>query len=179
MLKFKKESAEVIYSKDKLLTLSRKDMSFLEKKSLHSKKKIFRLCAHKNTKDKIHQMFIVHPKNYFVHPHKHKNEESMFVLKGSVDIVLFNNHGKIKKVIKMGDYLSSKTFFYKLPRNTFHTLIINSKKLVFFEITKGPFSRKNFKKASIFGNFDANDLNKKNKFVLNIKKKIRKKKYEI
>ena len=66
MLKFKKESAEVIYSKDKLLTLSRKDMSFLEKKSLHSKKKIFRLCAHKNTKDKIHQMFIVHPKNYFV-----------------------------------------------------------------------------------------------------------------
>ena len=176
MIKFKKESTEVIYNSDKLLTLNRKDIKALVKNSLFSKKKIFRLCAHKNIKDKIHQMFIVHPKNYFVHPHKHNNEESMFVLKGSVDIVLFNKVGKINKVIRMGDYYSNKIFYYKLPKNTFHTLIINSIKLIFYEVTKGPFSRKNFKKASFFGNFANNDINKKKQFISNIKKEIKNKK---
>ena len=170
MIKFAYESPEVIYGKDKLLTLCKKDSGFLIKKSKNSKKKIFRLCVHKNKKDHIHQMFIVHPKNYFVHPHKHKNEESMFVLKGSVDIVLFNEKSKVKKIIRMGDYNSGKIFFYKLPKNTFHTLIINSKKLIFYEVTKGPFSKRNSKKANWFLK---DDFQNKSKFIRNLKNKIR------
>ena len=69
MIKFKKESNEVLYDNSKLTILNNKDLNFLSNKAKLNKKKIIRLCVHKSKKDKIHQMFIIHPKDYFVkHP---------------------------------------------------------------------------------------------------------------
>ena len=154
MIQYKRESNEVLYDKSELTILNNKDLNLLSKKAKLNKKKIIRLCVHKSTKDKVHQMFIVHPRNYFVRPHGHNKNEAMFVLSGLVDIIIFDINGKIKKIIKMGNLQSGKVFYYKLPKKTFHTLIIKSENLVFYEITEGPFRKKNmifpewFKKKS-------------------------------
>lgn len=148
MIKYKKESKEVLYNKLNLLTLTKKDLNFLVKKAKKNKKKIIRLCVHKSKKEIIHQMFIVHPKNYYVQPHKHNREESMLILKGKVDVIFFNKFGKIYRKIEMGEYNTGKAFYYKLPKNTSHTLKIKSKNLIFLEITRGPFKAKNMKKLS-------------------------------
>ncbi len=94
-------------------------------------------------------MLIIHPKNYYVPPHMHNREESMLILKGSVDVVVFDRLKKIKKIIKMGDLNSGKTFYYNLPKKTLHTLIIKSNFLFFLEITRGPFKKKNMQKFKI------------------------------
>ena len=91
----------------------------------------------------IDEMFIIFPKNYYCLPHKHPSEESLLVIKGLVDIVIFNNKGKIKHVIKMGDSSTGRIFFHKFKKNTIHLLIVRSKFLYFKEVTKGPFTTKN------------------------------------
>tara|TARA_A100001011_G_scaffold400767_1_gene518522 strand:+ start:5281 stop:5820 length:540 start_codon:yes stop_codon:yes gene_type:complete len=143
MIKLKKESPEVFYSKQKNIIINKKIFDFLRKKSKLSPKKIVRLCVHKSKKDKIHEMFIIFPKNYFCLPHKHPSEESLLVIKGLADIIIFTNSGKIKKIIKMGDLKSGRIFFHKFKRNTIHLLIVRSKFLYFKEVTKGPFTKKN------------------------------------
>ena len=143
MLKVKKQSREVLYCKNNFITLNKnnlKKLLFLAKKN---KKKIIRLCTHNSRKDKVHQMFIVHPKNYFVVPHMHIQGESMSILKGIVDVVIFNKKGKISKIIEMGEPSSNKVFYYKLPKKIIHTFIIKSNVLVFYEVTEGPFKKQN------------------------------------
>ncbi len=147
-MRYSKESKEVLYNKSDLLTLRKKDFKFLSRIAKKNKKKIVRLCVHKSKKEIIHQMFIVHPMNYFVPPHQHNREESMLILKGNVDVIFLNKFGKTKKVIKMGEFKSGKPFYYQLPKNTLHTLKIKSKELFFLEITRGPFNKKNMKKIN-------------------------------
>ena len=146
MIKIKKESAKVVYANQKLITLSTGDLNFLMKLAKKNKDKSIRLCTHKNKKDNPHEMIILNPKGYKVLPHMHpKNAEAMTVIKGLVDVVIFDNKGKVKEIIKMGDLNSKKIFYYKIPRKTFHTLIIKSPYLIFYEVSKGPFSpKKNF-----------------------------------
>lgn len=161
MLSFKKESNEVLYNNIGFPKLSKKDINFLIKKAKKNRKKIIRFCVHKSKKDKIHQMFIVHPKNYLIKPHCHKQEESMLVIKGIVDVIIFDNFGNIKDTIKMGDSLSGKIFYYKLPKNTFHTLIIKSNNLFFLEIAHGPFKKENMKIPNWSKSFDLKSILKK------------------
>lgn len=142
-MKIKKESSEVLYSKDKLINLSKMNLTNLSSLASENKRKIIRLCTHSSKKDKVHQMFIVHPKNYFVQPHMHTQGESMIILKGMVDVIIFNKKGSVIKIIEMGPQTSKKFFYYKLPKNTIHSFIIKSKILIFYEVTQGPFKKTN------------------------------------
>ena len=46
-------------------------------------------------------MFIVHPKGAYVRPHKHLDRiESMLVIDGEVDYIMFDDNGKIDNAIK-------------------------------------------------------------------------------
>ena len=99
MIKTKKESPEVLYSLNKYTTLNKKDLLTLQQKGLRNKKRIIRLCIHKSKKDLVHEMFIVFPKSYYCKPHKHTTEESMSVIMGRADVILFKNNGEIFKII--------------------------------------------------------------------------------
>ena len=88
-------------------------------------------------------MFIVHQKNYYVRPHRHFNKsESILILKGKADLVLFDNIGKIQNVIRLEKFSSGNTFYHRIDLPLFHMIIIRSKNIVFFEATSGPFKRK-------------------------------------
>tara|TARA_B100002051_G_C16458310_1_gene497208 strand:+ start:26 stop:559 length:534 start_codon:yes stop_codon:yes gene_type:complete len=146
MIRFQKESPEVLYSRQKNIILNKRILSFLKGKLKLSSKKIIRLCIHKSKKDKIHEMFIIFPKNYYCLPHYHPTEESFLILKGLADIIIFNNKGKIKNVVRMGDLNTGKPFFQKFKKNTIHLLIVRSKFLYFKEVKKGPFTKKNMRR---------------------------------
>ena len=87
-------------------------------------------------------MFIVHHKDTFVRPHRHIGKsESMYIIEGEVDLILFHDNGSIKDVIEMGDFSSKKIIYHRLNQPIFHTLFIKSEYLVFHEVTEGPFDR--------------------------------------
>ncbi len=141
-LNFNKFNNEVYYIIDDIIKIGKKEIDWLKEKSKDNERERCRICAHKDINEKIHEMFIVHTKDAYVRPHKHINKnESIHVIEGSADVVIFDDRGNIKEVMQMGDYSSGRKFYYRINDPYFHTLYITSKFLVFHETIKGPFNR--------------------------------------
>jgi len=131
---------EVLFASEDVVQICASDILELKQKAKQNSRKRIRVCAHKDTKEHIHEMLIVHEKSCYVRPHKHLNKtESFHIIEGEAEIILFHENGSIDQVISMGDIASGLKFFYRLPPFRYHTLLINSDVLVFHEITNGPF----------------------------------------
>lgn len=141
-MRIKKFNDEVLYTDEDITRLNGRDMEELKQKAQVNERERIRICAHHSVEDKIHEMLIVHVRDAYVRPHKHLNKsESFHIIEGLVDVIIFDDDGKIKEVIAMGDYSSGRPFYYRLSKSYFHTLIIHSDFLVFHETTSGPFDR--------------------------------------
>ncbi len=139
---YHQQNAEVLYTKDALTTADQSDIESFKQLSSRNPRERIRLCTHLDQADSLHEMLIVHEKSAYVRPHKHLGKsESTHIIEGLVDVVLFDDDGRIERVISMGDYASGKTFYYRMATPIFHTLIIRSDVLVFHETTNGPFDR--------------------------------------
>ena len=136
------ESSEVLYPKDEIVFVSITDLEELKQQAILNQRQRIRLCTHNSSDSILHEMFIIHTNECYVRPHKHIGKaESMAVLEGEVDIVLFNDDGTIKNIVKMGDMYSGKIFYYRIANPIYHMLLIRTKFLVFHEVTQGPFLR--------------------------------------
>ena len=132
----KKINDEVFYAQDTLVKVSRKDISELKQKADAAKRQRSRLCTHNSINDKLHEMLIIHKKNTYVRPHKHLGKtESFHVTEGSSEIVIFDDDGNVKEVVRMGDYSSGKIFYYRMAKPAFHAVLVTSDVIVFHETT--------------------------------------------
>jgi cupin fold WbuC family metalloprotein len=135
-------SPEVLVANEPIVQVSRADVEFLKAGAAQNERKRIRLCAHPGMEDRLHEMLIVHTKEAYVRPHKHLNKtESVHIIEGLVDVIIFDEAGNISEVISMGDYASGHRFYYRMSGPYYHTLLIRSDVLVFHEITNGPFER--------------------------------------
>jgi cupin fold WbuC family metalloprotein len=163
-----KKKKDVIYFKNSLIKIKKKDIDLLREYSNNNIDQKSRYCNHKSKNSKLHEMIIFHKKGYYVRPHSHPNKtESVHLIKGKVDIVIFDNKGNISDIIKMGNYQSGDVFYYRMNNELTHTLIIKSSYIIFHETSLGPFKKKNTK----FANWSP--INKKSGFLNNLKKKIK------
>ena len=138
-----KESDEVLYPDEDVIALSTSDLYELKQMAKLNTSQKIRLCAHQHPQQSLHEMFIVHAKGFYVRPHKHLGKvESMSVLEGEVDVVLFQDDGSIYQIVEMGPPGSGKKFYNRLGQPIYHTLLIRTDFLIFHEITEGPFLRK-------------------------------------
>ena len=144
MINVRRESAEVLYPDEEIVFVGSADLEELKRLALQNPRQRVRLCTHRTPNDALHEMFIVHMRDCYVRPHKHVGKsESMTVLEGSVDMVLFDEDGSIRDVIPMGAPGSGRIFYQRLSDPIYHMLIIRSEFLVFHESTEGPFLREN------------------------------------
>jgi cupin fold WbuC family metalloprotein len=142
MITIRKESAEVFYPEEDVVIVTAADLDELKQLALQNPRRRVRLCAHRSPQDKLHEMFIVHTSGCYVRPHKHiSKSESMTILEGEVDVILFNEDGSIRQTVQMGTPGSGKIFYQRLSDPIYHTLIIRTPFLVFHESTEGPFLR--------------------------------------
>ena len=97
-----------------------------------------RICLHKRADEPIHEMLIVLARGVYIRPHRHLNRtESFHLLEGRATVVFFNEKGKITQSHQLAR--SGKgPFLYRIDRPVFHTQIVHSKYLVFYEVTSGP-----------------------------------------
>ena len=144
MIKIRRESAEVFYPDDDVIIIASADLQELKRQALLNPRRRIRLCAHHSSNDRVHEMFIVHTSDCYVRPHKHLGRaESMAILEGEVDVVLFHEDGSVRQVCQMGAPDSGRVFYQRLSEPIYHTLIIRTEFLVFHESTEGPFQREN------------------------------------
>ena len=167
MIKSRKESDEVLYVDQGSVLLETMDLDEFKRLALINPRQRIRLCTHESQNDQLHEMFIIHTKDCYVRPHKHLGKvESISILEGEVDVILFHNNGKIMKIFEMGDPTTSKPFYHRLNNPIYHMLIIKTDFLVFHEITEGPFIRSN----TVFPEWAPAEYDKK--FIQNIEKEI-------
>lgn len=142
MIRFREQNPEVLYACDPIVQVDRADVEAMVARAEQNPRRRIRLCTHKDTRDTLHEMLIVHSRDTYVRPHKHQaKSEAFHVISGTADVVLFDDGGKIVAVVPMGDYASGRKFYYRLADPQYHTLLIRSDRLIFHEITNGPFDR--------------------------------------
>ena len=172
----KKETA---YFKQKIIKINKSNLNdlILFAKDKNNRLKKSRLCCHNNVKDAVHEMIIYHEKNYYVRPHKHPSKsESVHIIKGKVDIIIFDDYGNIIDIVKLGDFKSKKEFYYRLNCDYFHMLIIKSKFLIFHETSPGPFKKSNTKFAKWSPKIKKSTFNQLIKNKIKIYESLQKKK---
>lgn len=139
-MKYKTINEAVLYNDEPICMLSGADLQELSELGLATQEQRTRLCVHENADSLVHEMFIIHTRDTYVRPHRHRTKsESFQVLQGNASLVLFNDEGEITQVSALGDVISGQTFYFKMPANVWHGLVIHSDVLVFKEVTQGPF----------------------------------------
>lgn len=134
-------SPGVFYTNGDTLRVTRTDLDFLVASAQSTPRLRSRLCAHRNIDSSVHEMLICLDAATYVHPHRHFKSESIHIIEGRCDIVLFDEAGVITDVLDMQPSTEPRLFFCRLPQRTYHTLLVRSPYLLFHETTQGPFRR--------------------------------------
>jgi cupin fold WbuC family metalloprotein len=141
-MRARKVSPEVFYADELVVRVDRDDITALVAEADPMPRRRTRLCTHRSADDRLHEMLIVHHREAYVRAHRHLGKaESMHIIQGETDLVLFDDAGKVTEVIGMGEFGSGKPFYYRMSDAIYHSLIIRSEWLVFHEVTSGPLRR--------------------------------------
>ena len=170
--KQKRTSEEVYHATDAMIKIENEDIEFLIKAASTTKRQRIRYCSHHNVEELVHEMFIIHPCNAYVRPHRHiKHIESILIIKGDVDYLIFNKDGSLHSILPMGDCSSGKPFYNSLRESEYHSLLIYSDWLVFLEITQGPLIPEDVQFAN-WSPLESNKI-KVDEYMKNIKNEIK------
>ena len=137
-----KVSPEVFYADDRVVRVDGRDVAELVREADPLPRRRTRLCTHRSPDDRLHEMLIVHHRDAYVRAHRHLGKaESMHIITGETDLVLFDDRGRVTEVIRMGEFGSGRPFYYRMSDAIYHALLIRSEWLVFHEVTSGPLRR--------------------------------------
>jgi len=169
----KKSKAAALFHKKPFFSFRSADILKLIQLASKTKKKCYRFCSHRDKNEPVHEMVIAHKEGAYIRPHKHlRKPESLLIIIGKADYLLFSEKGKLVKRIEMGDYHSKRPFYQSTRKEIYHSMIVKTPWLVFLEITKGPFRRH----QTVFARWSpgANRIRDGIKFLENAKESLEK-----
>jgi len=141
-IKYSKVNDEVYYAEGPIAKINKPLIDHMKGTLSKNKRKRVRLCTHRTTDDTIHEMFIVLAHGVYIRPHRHRDKsESFHILEGLVDVVLFDDDGKIIEVVQLGEISTERMFYYRIADPYYHMPVIRSNTAVIHETTNGPFVR--------------------------------------
>ncbi|MBI3853378.1 MAG: cupin fold metalloprotein, WbuC family [Verrucomicrobia bacterium] len=139
-MNIKTVSDEVFYAEGEIVTFSAADLAFLKQQTQRNPRKRARLCTHHDVSDPLHEMIIVNLRDTYVRPHKNTNKPKSFqMLEGMMDVVVFDDAGKVTGATRLGAYASGYPSYFRLHETRFHTLRTITPLGMFQETTRGPF----------------------------------------
>lgn len=138
--RYTQQNAEVYYMSDARVIWDASDIMFLKQRAEENPRRRCRLCAHPDITAHQHEMLIIHGREAYVRPHRHIGRaESFQIIEGAATAIFFDSAGDIETAVQLSTPVNGGSFYYRVPENTYHTLIIESEWLVFYETTEGPF----------------------------------------
>ncbi len=148
------KSPEVFLAEGPISAVGRRELDTLKAAVKASAKRRARINTHPDGEDALHEMIIAIDPSSYIRPHKHPGKSEAFhIVEGEVDIVVFKDDGEIDQVVPLGAPGSGRSFYYRMSKPFFHTLIIRSAVLIVHEITNGPFRPQ----GTIFADFAPED----------------------
>ena len=135
-----RESAEVYYVRGALPSVESTDIAFVKARAAENPRRRCRLCLHDAPAALQHEMVIVHLRDAYVRPHRHRTRsESLIVIEGTATAFTFDDSGRVTATMQLGPPGSDARFSYFMPPKTWHSLIVTSPAFVFIEAAAGPF----------------------------------------
>lgn len=132
-----------------MVIVAGKDLSYLKQKVDQNVRKRIRLCTHCSIDDKTQEMFIVLPRDSYIRPHKHLGKsEAMSAIEGAADIIFFDDDGNLTEIFRISSSKKQGTFYYRINKAVFHTVVVRSKYFIFHEVTSGPYKKEQSAPAS-------------------------------
>lgn len=141
-LRMVRQSPEVFLCDEPVGKFGQREMETLRKALPESSRCRVRVCMHKSVDDSFQEMFIMFSKGSYLAASKHLGkDESVNVIEGKADFVLFDEAGKITNVIPVGDPSTGLPFYLRTPHERYHAWIVRSEIFTVHETTEGPFRR--------------------------------------
>jgi cupin fold WbuC family metalloprotein len=142
LLRMRQQSPEVFHSDEPIGKFGNSEMEILRKALPGTPGRRVRVCMHKSTEDTYQEMFIMFSKGSYLAASKHLGkDESVDVIEGKADFVLFDEAGEITNVIAVGDRSTGLPFYLRTPHERNHAWIVRSDVFAVHETTEGPFRR--------------------------------------
>lgn len=139
-LPVRRVSPEVYQSDGAFLAADGETVTMLKAGAAASPRRRCRLCFHAGPDAPQQEMLIVMHRSSYVRPHRHFGKvETLTIVEGKADALLFDEEGRVTRTIPMAPASSGRPFFYRMPEGLFHTLVFRSEWMVFLETTIGPF----------------------------------------
>jgi cupin fold WbuC family metalloprotein len=130
----------IFYTARPLVLIDQSLIAFVKQAAIHAPLRRARICVHTSRESEQHCMLIASARETYVAPHRHRGKsETFLVLEGKANVLLFEPDSRLADIVPMGPAVSGHPFFYQMPEDQYHSLMIDSEVLVFVETTKGPF----------------------------------------
>jgi cupin fold WbuC family metalloprotein len=130
----------VFLNEEDILFVNEDWVARLEHEAQQSEKRRARLCMHMSGEDSVHEMVIAFCQDALVGPHKSLDKtESLLVIKGELELVIFDDEGSVLERTVMGAFGSGRPYSVRLAASPWYTYIPLSESLVIHETTRGPF----------------------------------------
>ena len=93
---------------------------------------------HSGPADPVQRFLVVALGGAYFRPHRHASKSELaLLLRGHVDVLIFDAHGRVTARYPVGE--GTDTLAYETPRDTWHTLVPGSGAIAFLEIKEGPY----------------------------------------
>ena len=169
--KYEKLNDQVFQTQKPISWLSSQDHNFLSEHLNRFNQDRVRICNHIDPSENLHEMLMLFSNKTFVRPSMHINkEESLFILEGSGRYVFFDNSGKVTEVVQLTPSLGPNKCYCRVPKNTYHMLIVDTELMLVKETTSGPFSRDD----TVFADWapDVKTIDSASEFMQQVEKSI-------
>jgi cupin fold WbuC family metalloprotein len=134
------KNGEVLQAQGGIVQVTTADAQCIVRMGTTNARKRARLCAHPDSTDRLHEMLIVLDRGTYIRPHRHANKaESFHIIEGELDVVIFQDDGTVREVVRMGPYGSGRAFYYRIMEPCYHSVLVNTPHALFHETTNGPF----------------------------------------
>ena len=166
-----------LFLKGPYRSIGEQDLKKLKKFTQKEKLKKFRYCLHQNPKHLTQEMIICTKGFVYTRPHKHpkSKSESYHMLLGNMDVYLFSDKGKVIDKINLSCSkfkTKNSRSMYRINSPIFHTMVPNTKWVIWHEVTTGPFI-KNSQYFSKFADFSPKYDSSKEQLSIFFKKTLK------
>ncbi len=88
--------------------------------------------------DPVQRFFVATNRNSYFRPHRHLSKSELaMVLRGRLQVLTFDEHGRVLERYAVGE--GTPSMAYETPRATWHTLMAETDGAAFLEIKEGPY----------------------------------------
>jgi cupin fold WbuC family metalloprotein len=94
--------------------------------------------VHASADDPVQRFFVVANRQSYFRPHRHRSKSELaLILRGSFDVVTFDESGRVLARYVVG--AAGEHVGYETPRGTWHTLVARADGAAFLEVKEGPY----------------------------------------